>query len=139
METITLPERKHSVSKTVLVVEDDEGILSSLCEVLGYLGCSVEAARNGREGLDRLRQSAQAPCLILLDLFMPVMDGWEFIDHLKDGDFSEDRKAIPVVVISAAGDRGRRAVERASEYLIKPIELETLTALVKKYCGAIND
>src|SRR5438874_8753476 len=89
-----LLNRKH-----ILVVDDDPGIVESLKDLLEAEGYHVETASNGREALDMLR-ARQRPNLILLDLTMPEMDGFEFRDEQEwDPRFSE----IPVVVISANG------------------------------------
>jgi CheY-like chemotaxis protein len=88
-----------SQTREILVVEDDPAITSSLTETLLEEGFEVGAAANGREALERLR-SGLRPAAIILDLMMPVMDGWDFrSEQLKDPALRD----IPVVVVTAAG------------------------------------
>jgi CheY-like chemotaxis protein len=84
-------------SKTILVVEDDDETSESLRELLEEHGYRVLSGRNGQEARERLRDNPRPDC-ILLDLWMPVMDGWTFASELKDDGFGD----VPVVVITAA-------------------------------------
>jgi CheY-like chemotaxis protein len=116
-------------SKIILVVEDDEGIRETLKFALELDGYKVSTAANGQEGIELL-QTIPKPGLILLDLMMPVMDGWGFIAALeKDMAFS----TIPVVVVSAFADKAKTI--RAAEIITKPMNFEHLMEVVKKYCG----
>ena len=84
-------------NRSILIVEDDSDLREALSEVLRDEGYSVESAADGREALDRLRRDLR-PSLILLDLTMPVMNGWQFrAEQRRDPALSE----IPVVVLSA--------------------------------------
>src|SRR5262245_55690503 len=86
-------------SGVVLVVEDEQESRETLRELLELEGYVVETAVNGQEALDKLKHVD--PCLILLDLFMPVMDGWQFLDRLSaDGRLSR----IKVVVTTSAAE-----------------------------------
>jgi CheY-like chemotaxis protein len=114
--------------KLVLVVDDDDGIRETLCELLEEEGYSTVAAANGQEALACLRE--RIPCLILLDLMMPVMDGWEFHRRLQAQALVP---SVPVVVITAAGDRATRSIPDV-EVLAKPVRLETLLQLVARHC-----
>jgi CheY-like chemotaxis protein len=116
-----------NLSSLVLVVDDNPEIRSSLKEVLEEEGYRVAGVADGREALDYLR-TEERPQLILLDLMMPVMDGWQFR--------AEQRKnptlaSIPVIVISAmadaAGDIG------AERVLSKPLSPEVLLGAVERY------
>ena len=114
---------------TILVVDDDYAIRDSLTELLEDEGYLVARAETGQEALEFLRQNG-APCLILLDLMMPVMDGYEFINQQRgDPSLAE----IPVVVITAAVDQRARGIQ-ARQVLPKPIRAETLMNTVKHYC-----
>lgn len=120
--------------KTVLVVDDDDDFRETLAEVLEVGGYSVVRAVDGRDALDRLRAGAAATtCLILLDLMMPRMNGWEFrAEQSVDAALCE----IPVVVVSAdAGIASAAETFTASEYLSKPISLELLLDLVRRHCN----
>lgn len=83
----------------ILVIEDDHAIRENVSELLMLEGYSVATACNGRDALDRLRQGLR-PAIIMLDLTMPVMDGWDFRQaQLRD----EALRAIPTLVVTAAG------------------------------------
>ena len=114
---------------SVLVIEDDPDIRDTLRQILEFEHYAVQTAHNGKEGLDLLRSMGR-PCLILLDLMMPVMNGWEFLSE-KNGDILV--APIPVVVISAAGERAKDTP--AHGYIKKPIDLDLLLSVVKRYCG----
>ena len=85
-------------ARTVLLVEDDELIREALGNVFAEEAITVEEARNGQEALERLRSRAQPPGLIVLDLMMPVMDGWQFHEQQQ----RDPRLAhIPLLVLTA--------------------------------------
>src|SRR5690349_12671967 len=90
----------------VLLVEDDPATRTSLALILRLAGHAVDTARDGAEALDRLLFGAP-PCLIFLDLTMPVMDGWEFLRRRGERPALAD---IPVVVVSALADLRRDAL-----------------------------
>jgi len=117
---------------TVLVVDDDPDILDALSEILEAEGYEVTRARNGQEALERLEP--MPPKLILLDLMMPVMDGWEFARRMrqKGSPVSE----VPIIVLSADRNVGARAREiGAVGHLAKPFELADLLGLVRGTVG----
>src|SRR5688572_11526108 len=101
----------------VLVVEDDEDIRDQLAEIITDAGYQVITARHGREALQRLAEGSDFK-VILLDLMMPIMDGWEFrVTQRNDARFSH----IPVILLSAAGDLEEKARELGvAGYLPKP-------------------
>ena len=109
------------MSPTVFIVEDDLDTREMLGQFLQIEGFHVETAENGKLALERLERSAGA-CVILLDLMMPVMDGWQFrqeqVRHAALAD-------IPVIVVSAAG-RDRIEKIHADAYLSKPVDLDEL-------------
>jgi CheY-like chemotaxis protein len=117
----------------VLVVEDDEDIRADLTAILRVKGFSVEEAANGSEALARLRDGS-APCVMVLDLMMPVMNGWELRQAmLADGRLA----AIPVIVVSGKGriaDEEERLLAPAA-VLVKPFELSELLSLVGRFCA----
>jgi CheY-like chemotaxis protein len=114
-----------------LIVEDDADVAEALQLVLEDAGYGAEIAPDGAQGLDRLRRGPP-PSVILLDLMMPVMSGCEFRDEqLK----IPEAASVPVVVVSADAQASRKAVEmRCADYLIKPVELERLLDLVRRFC-----
>jgi len=115
-------------SKSVLIAEDDDTTRRSLAALLGRAGYSVTAAANGREALDALR-GRQRPDLILLDLTMPVLDGWQFLQQRRQ---DPALAAIPVVVISGAAEPGQQADSLGVAALLrKPVELDGLMRVVR--------
>jgi CheY-like chemotaxis protein len=110
--------------RLVLIIEDDIDVRQSLAEVLEDAGYQVVVAANGREGLERLRQAPLRPFVILLDMMMPEMDGWEFRQQQQR---DEELVAIAVVVITAHTDAGLTARRlKAAGFLGKPIKLPVL-------------
>jgi two-component system, chemotaxis family, chemotaxis protein CheY len=114
----------------ILLVEDDKDISDSITEILSSEGFEVIRAGNGREGLEALKQHSETR-LILLDLMMPVMDGFEFQAAIA----SEPGYAkIPIVVMSADGHvREKKARVSAVEYLRKPVDIDVLIDTVRKH------
>ena len=113
----------------VLIVDDDPDIRDSLREVLEDEGYEVATVANGREALDHLKASNPRPCVILLDLMMPVMDGWQFRKEQKQ---DPEIAGIPLVVITATGKRP--VLIDAAELVMKPLDLERLLQAVERYC-----
>ena len=112
----------------VFIVDDDTDVRDSLGELLRDEGYRVSSARNGAEALSAL-STRPAPGIILLDLMMPVLNGWSVLEELRG---SEATARIPVAVISAQ----RVAMPEGSDAVIeKPIELERLLDVVATYCG----
>lgn len=117
---------------TVLIVEDDVDIRESLQNLLSMEGIRVHAVSNGIEALEALARITP-PNLILLDLMMPVMDGWKFRAQQKA---NPKIAHIPVAVLTAAGTlRQKTGHLDGVEYLDKPVEANELLTLVKKYCA----
>ena len=114
----------------VLIVEDDEDLREMMAQILSLAGFNAATATNGREALEYLRRG-DAPQLILLDLMMPVMDGWEFQrERRRDPNLAD----VPVVVLSAL-DEARAADAATHEFMKKPLDFERLLQIVKDYCG----
>ncbi|APR77315.1 response regulator [Minicystis rosea] len=111
----------------VLVVDDDDDIRQCLREVLADEGYRVETAVHGRQALDVLERG-ERPCLMLLDLMMPVMDGTELLAHVRaDPDLAE----IPVVIVSAANGPMPSDGVRV---LRKPVALDDVLHEVERFC-----
>ncbi|HWW83989.1 MAG TPA: response regulator [Vicinamibacterales bacterium] len=117
----------------ILVVEDERGQREALAEVLSRLGYEVQCAANGSEALELMRHSESLPGLILLDLMMPVMDGWEFrAQQRKDRALAD----VPVVVLSALGDTAQKVVQDgAAAFVSKPLHWQALLSVVERFCG----
>jgi CheY-like chemotaxis protein len=118
----------------ILLVEDDPATRTALALLLRLAAPDVDTACHGAEALDRLRRGP-TPCLIFLDLTMPVMDGWEFLRRRGESPALSD---VPVVVVSALADLGREALRAlgVSGVLMKPADPADLFAEVTRYCGA---
>lgn len=116
----------------ILIIEDEPDLRDTLKDLLEVYGFRVSTAGNGAEGLRRLREDG-TPCMILLDLMMPVMTGWEFLETLK----SEHRQILdvtPVTVLSAAADVSGVEQEYGCRVLRKPVDIKQLVTLAKESC-----
>jgi CheY-like chemotaxis protein len=123
----TMPE-----SRSILIVEDDADLSEALSAVLRDEGYSVEIAADGREALDRLRRDLR-PSLILLDLTMPVMNGWQFCAEQRQDPVLS---GIPVVVLSAGDRLADQIVPLGIEdWVPKPIELDHLLRTIERCCS----
>ena len=113
-------------------MEDDSDLRQALSDILRDEGYSVAMAADGREALERLRRDLR-PSLILLDLTMPVMNGWQFrAEQRQDPALS----AIPVVVLSAGEHLAEQMVPLGiDDYVPKPIELAHLLQTIERYCS----
>jgi CheY-like chemotaxis protein len=113
----------------VMLVEDDPDIRDQMIDALTDSGYDIVTAENGVDALSRLR-AGDDPRVILLDLMMPVMDGWTFrSEQLKEARLAE----IPVVVISGSQGVAREAIRLgAAGYLKKPFTIEMLLAQLQK-------
>jgi CheY-like chemotaxis protein len=113
----------------ILVVDDDVPIRTALVTFLEDEGYSVESATNGAEALQRIAR--QRPTLVLLDMRMPVMDGWEFAAALRASGID-----VPLVVMTAARDARRWAEEiGATAYVAKPFDLPELLSKLDELCS----
>ena len=116
----------------ILVVEDDADIRELVAMILEDQGYEVQVAEHGADALTKLRSVGEKPCLILLDLMMPIMDGWSFCEEKeRDPSLSE----IPVVVVSAVErSDARNASVRSAGHLPKPVDMTTLLQTVALHC-----
>ena len=112
---------------TIVLIEDDEGIRDTMAALLEDEGYVVLQATNGAEGLERVR-AADRLCLVLLDLWMPVMNGWQLLAEMRA---DERLSEVPVVVISAAGEQPPPF--GAAAFLRKPVRLEALLEAVEQH------
>jgi CheY-like chemotaxis protein len=121
----------ESIPRSVLVIEDDEATREAVALLLASEGCRVATAGNGRVALEQLRKG-EHPDLIVLDLMMPIMDGWQFrAEQRRDPALA----GIPVLIISAAGDVRRQAASLgAIEYLDKPVDPVVLLDAIRRLC-----
>jgi DNA-binding response OmpR family regulator len=127
------PEEGSDPMATVLVIEDDPDMREIERAALGNAGFDVLLANNGREGLEALAR--KRPCVILLDLMMPVMDGLTFLAEVRRRHLAD---SIPVVCVSAAGaEMVDHALSLgARECIHKPADFDVLCERVAFHCGA---
>jgi CheY-like chemotaxis protein len=121
------------MERTVLIIEDEKLIIVSTQMVLEAAGYRVESAVNGEEGIHKAQ--SLRPDLILLDIMMPGIDGWETLTRLKRDAETAD---IPVVIFTAREhSRGHQKSREmgAADYFRKPFEPDELIELVEKHCG----
>jgi len=118
----------------VLVVDDDKDIRESLTEILTDEGYPAVAAENGQEALEQIRRLANGPpSLVLLDIMMPVMDGWQFRRaQLNDPSL----RSIPIIVLTAHADADIIAREiGAVGFLKKPLSVGALLTAIERFCA----
>ena len=116
----------------VLIVDDDTDVRETIEEVLADNDVPAIGAENGAVALERLRSDVDPPCVILLDMMMPVMDGRMFRLAQQD---DPTLSTIPVVVLTAhaSGERAARELQ-VNGFLRKPVDLQTLLDVVGRYC-----
>lgn len=122
--------RMEAHAHTVFVIDDNHDIRETLRAFLELEGFRVETAVNGRDALGRLQQGLR-PCAIVLDLMMPIVDGYEFrrcqLEH-------PELSAIPVIVLSASDDWRHRDELRGACVLLKPADAASIIELVRRLC-----
>jgi two-component system, cell cycle response regulator DivK len=123
--------------KTVLLVEDNEDNLVVYRTILEHVGFAVIEARDGEEGVSRAR--AHRPDIILMDISIPKMDGWEATERLKaDGETA----GIPIIALTAHAleeDRLKAMKAGCDGYLAKPVEPRRVVQEVEKFIGPANE
>lgn len=114
----------------VLIVEDDHDVREMLEMFLSHSGFSISSATNGAEALDRMRE--RQPCVVLLDLMMPVMTGWQFRERqMADAKLAK----VPVVCVTAAADPNSISAQLGVQCMSKPVDLEVLINVVHRVCS----
>ncbi len=127
--------KEAGAAACIFVVDDDRDIRETLVEILVEHGCAAVGMANGRQALDALKRAEDQPrpCLILLDLMMPVMDGREFRERQLQ---SPELAGIPVVVISAYQDLADEVkTMRVAACLQKPLQLADILRAAKEFCA----
>jgi CheY-like chemotaxis protein len=119
----------QNISINILLIEDESDIRTILKDALEWEGYRVYTASNGKEGMEIL-PGMPAPSLILLDLMMPVMNGWEFANALQT---DHAYRNVPIVALSAFSDPEKEI--RVEGFIKKPVDLDLLLALVRERCG----
>jgi CheY-like chemotaxis protein len=113
----------------ILVVEDDRELRDSLCEALRMEGYQVVCVEHGAAALRHLQTGAR-PCVILLDLMMPIMDGWTFRRTLLA---DRDLAAIPIIVMTAATPARLTDLD-SQTVLYKPLQMDAVVSVVQEHC-----
>lgn len=116
--------------RLVLLVDDDSGIRESMSELLSTEGYSVLQAENGQMALDVLKKIPRRPCLVVLDMAMPIMDGRGF---LKRRAHDPALREIPVVVVSA-NSQPRAPLQGIDGYFQKPVNVDRLIEVIDQHC-----
>jgi CheY-like chemotaxis protein len=120
--------------RDVLVVDDDPDMVDVITAVLGMEGYAVRSAENGRRALEAVE--AAVPAVVLLDMLMPVMDGWSFARELR----ARYGPAVPIVVVTAAEHAPARAAEiGATDVVSKPFDVDDLINVVARHAPRPGD
>ncbi len=119
----------------ILIIEDDEGIRAACREILELEGFEVDVCENGKEALKFLERH-QEPCLILLDMMMPVMNGREFMEGFAKRPHTI--VPIPVYLVSATANQEAGMEMGCMGFLKKPFNIEALLAIVRSHCKINN-
>ena len=114
----------------ILVVDDDDDFREAICEVLGEAGYPVQQAENGELALKRVAE--EAPGIVLLDLKMPVLDGWGVMERMR-GDARSS--AIPILILSAYGFEWEAELLGAQGYIPKSVGMDEILERVRKAAG----
>jgi len=120
--------RREHAQHSILVVEDDQDIREAVSELLELEGYTVASASNGQEGLSVLA-SLRQPCLVLLDLMMPVLTGYEFLERLR---ITGTQSLVPVLIMTAS--HVTELPTGATGLLRKPVEMTHLLQSVARFC-----
>lgn len=119
--------------RNILIVDDEPDLRSTLKDIFELSGFSVVTAGNGAEAYALLQQG-ESPCLMLLDLMMPVMNGWEFLGRLSQ-ERPETFDEVPIVVISAIADTVDVGQRFRCEIMKKPLDIPHLLKLAGRHCS----
>ena len=117
--------------KTIMLIDDEVDLLEELGSWLHEHGYKVVTAKSGKEGLARLKEIS--PHLIVLDVIMPSMDGFEVLSELKK---DSKTSSIPVIMFTAKGETASimKALQmRATDYIIKPFDANALLSMIRRY------
>ncbi|GMU08239.1 ATP-binding protein [Corallococcus caeni] len=129
-----VPQEPTSVSARVLIVDDNRDAADVLSESLEFLGCTTRVAYDGPTGLEAAR--AFQPEIALLDIGLPVMDGYELARLLRQQEEPRPMKLVAVTGYGQESDRQRSKAAGFDAHLVKPLHFETLETLLKDLTGA---
>lgn len=119
------------MSKTILVVDDEPDILLTIAQTLEVFGYNIIKAKNGQECIEKLCKTKENPDLVLLDIMMPEISGWDIAAKIKE---NPDWKKIPIVFLTAKGDTMSIGMGNltAVDYIVKPFDLKDLEKRLEK-------
>lgn len=120
----------NSIGNKILLVEDDIDIQDNLKAFLEMENFEVASAANGRQAIDLIQKEGK-PALILLDLMMPIMNGYEMLAEMKKRNLFQE-EPIPIILLSAATDIEETAREQIVKFVRKPIALDKLLQTIKE-------
>ena len=127
----------EKIKKRILCIEDDEEMIDLICLILSRRGYEVRGASGGVSGLELIHQ--QKPDLILLDLMMPEMDGWEVYQQIKANETTQD---IPVIVVTAKAQSIDKVlglhIAKVDDYIAKPFSPQELTDSIEAVLNRVN-
>ncbi len=116
--------------QAILVVDDDDDFREALCEVLGEAGYPVEQAANGELALRRI--AAEVPGVVLLDLKMPVLDGWGVVERMRKDPATAH---IPILILSAYGYEWESELLGAQGFIPKSVGMEEILDRIRRVAG----
>jgi CheY-like chemotaxis protein len=122
--------------KSILITEDNDDIRDTIADALREEGYEVHLAKNGREALETLKGLTQ-PALVLLDLMMPVMNGWEFLDAHRDesGGMKGGHQIVTISAVAATASIEDPTPLNTAASLRKPLSFSDLMTTVTRFCG----
>jgi twitching motility two-component system response regulator PilH len=128
------PDQQRSARHafTILIVEDSPIQRKNLSAILSHAGYRVETANNGFEGLKRVRHKRYAAFCV--DIAMPLMDGFEFVERLRHTPGHQDTPVFLITSYTAHQERDRAARLGVNEFFTKPVDADMLVAMLDTYC-----
>ena len=114
---------------SILLVEDNDDFRGLVRTALEHEGFTVREASDGQEALERLRESGSSPCLMLMDLMMPGMTGWELVSAMRGDSML---RGNPIIVATSVPEEAPSGVDAI---LVKPFGLDSLVRMVERYCS----
>jgi CheY-like chemotaxis protein len=127
---LTMQPNPAGIAPPIVVVDDDRDAREMLSEYLAFCGFAVHQAQDGREAIDVAERVR--PAVMLLDLMMPRMDGWEATRRLKTGAGTREITIVAVSACTHPGDQERARRVGCDEFVCKPVDLESLAQLVNR-------
>lgn len=116
----------------IVIIEDDDDIRQNYTDILESEGFKVAQFRNGKDAIEGLRHFPD-PCLIFLDLMMPVMDGWQFLEQRPS--IRDAICAVPVYIVSALAEKPEIQKPGVRGYMKKPVDIDVFIKIAEDFCG----